>query len=61
MPEANRAWWQEKLRANVARDRRHDRELTSAGWEIIRIWEHEDPINAADVVEGAVLSRRSGG
>lgn len=50
-PKANAGWWQEKLDANVRRDRDTDRRLREAGWTPVRIWEHEDPIEAADLVE----------
>jgi len=61
IPKANRAWWTEKLEANERRDRNTDTELIAAGWLVIRIWEHEDPVEAADRVEAAVRTRRSGG
>ncbi|HKZ24172.1 MAG TPA: very short patch repair endonuclease [Acidimicrobiia bacterium] len=57
-PAANREWWEKKLAANIERDRRHDRELEATGWLVLRFWEHEDAINAADRVQAAVLSRR---
>lgn len=50
-PERNGAWWAAKLDGNVARDRRNDTALVAAGWRVIRVWEHEDPIVAADQVE----------
>lgn len=50
-PKSNTIWWQEKLSANVARDRDTDRRLVAAGWVVIRIWEHEDPLTSADLVE----------
>lgn len=53
-PKANSEWWREKLDANVRRDRDTDRRLTEAGWRVLRIWEHEDPIAAADRIEAAV-------
>ena len=58
IPRNNRSWWIEKLDANVERDRRHDRELSEAGWLVIRIWEHEDPVSAAARVEAAVAAHR---
>ena len=58
LPKSNRDWWNAKLDANVERDRRHDRELSEAGWLVIRVWEHQDPISAADQIESAVLQRR---
>ena len=54
----NRAWWIAKLDSNTDRDRRHDRELIEAGWLVIRVWKHEDPVSAADGFEAAVLQRR---
>lgn len=42
-PRNNGAWWAEKLRKNVARDRETDAALDVAGWCVVRIWEHENP------------------
>ena len=55
LPRNNATWWEEKLDANQLRVRRVDVHLRSAGWEPIRIWEHEDP------VEATVRSRRGTG
>lgn len=41
MPANNRAFWNKKLTANQARDRLVTRTLRSAGWRVVRIWEHE--------------------
>lgn len=60
LPKANRTWWIEKLEANERRDRDTDRELVAAGWLVIRVWEHEDPMKAADRVEAVVRAPRSG-
>ena len=35
---------------NVARDREKDAELQALGWEVIHVWEHEDPVQAASLV-----------
>jgi DNA mismatch endonuclease, patch repair protein len=59
VPTANRDWWVDKLRANVERDGRHTQDLTEAGWLVLRFWEHEDPIRAADEVEAALIRGRS--
>jgi DNA mismatch endonuclease (patch repair protein) len=47
-PATNAAFWQEKLSANVARDRRADQALAADGWTVLRFWEHdvEEKINA---------------
>ena len=53
-PKANAAWWKVKLDRNVDRDRETDQVLTAAGWTVIRVWEHEDLIEAARRVVTAV-------
>lgn len=57
VPKSNRDWWVEKLAANVRRDRDTDERLRAAGWEVVRIWEHEDPFEAAEAVEHLVRAR----
>lgn len=47
-PKVNTEYWSAKLARNVARDREVDRELASAGWTVIRVWEHEDVSAASD-------------
>lgn len=39
-PKTNRAWWIEKIHANVDRDRRQTILLRRRGWTVLRIWEH---------------------
>lgn len=58
LPKANGDWWRSKLEANERRDRLTDAELVSLGWLVIRVWEHENPAEAADRIESAVRSRR---
>ena len=36
-----KAFWKQKLAANMARDRFVNRELRKQGWKVVRIWEHE--------------------
>ncbi|MFC9550805.1 very short patch repair endonuclease [Rhodococcus sp. NPDC056960] len=50
-PKNNAEWWAEKLAGNVTRDRDTDTRLADAGWTVVRIWEHENPVAAADRVE----------
>lgn len=56
-PKSNRSWWEEKLAANVRRDREADATLELLGWLVIRVWEHEDTTDAAERVEEIVRSR----
>ena len=46
-PKNNAEWWSAKLDGNVARDRDTDRKLSAAGWSVLRLWEHESPLEAA--------------
>ncbi|GAB2753418.1 very short patch repair endonuclease [Salinifilum aidingensis] len=60
LPKSNREWWRRKLAGVVRRDRDTDAELTTAGWLVVRVWEHEDPGTAADRIERLVRERGSG-
>jgi DNA mismatch endonuclease, patch repair protein len=57
-PEASADWWRAKLEANMRRDRDTDQRLAEAGWISVRIWEHDNPITAADHVESALHTAR---
>lgn len=57
-PERNATFWREKILANKTRDADTNERLTDAGWIVIRIWEHEDPAVAADLVESALRQSR---
>ena len=59
-PRANSDWWSTKLAANHARDEDTDRLLREAGWQVVRIWEHESVEDAVTVVR-AVLDARVAG
>lgn len=60
-PKAHAEWWREKLRRNVERDRETDELLASAGWTVIRVWEHEVPEVATTTIETAVVRARETG
>jgi DNA mismatch endonuclease (patch repair protein) len=53
-PRANSDYWEPKLARNVERDKAVDRALSHAGWKVVRIWEHEDPAQAAEMIAGLV-------
>lgn len=57
-PKANGEWWQQKLKANVARDRRNDAALSEAGWTVLRLWTHE-PLD--EMVARVVLAAETSG
>jgi DNA mismatch endonuclease, patch repair protein len=46
-PKANATFWRDKLDRNVERDAQVNDALRSAGWCVLRVWEHEDPVVAA--------------
>ena len=47
LPKANSDYWTEKIARNRARDILTDRRLREAGWTVVRVWEHENPAEAA--------------
>ena len=57
LPKSNRAFWERKLRRNVARDREDDRALVKSGWTVLRFFEHVPSEEAAEAVLDAI--RRS--
>lgn len=59
IPKSNSTWWERKLTGNRHRDAETTRFLTRNGWTVVRVWEHEDPIDAADAVEQALLEARA--
>lgn len=56
-PRTNSDYWGPKIQMNKDRDQRVDRGLQALGWQALRIWEHEDPVEAAVRVRSAVDAR----
>lgn len=54
LPKANADFWRAKLQANRARDANSVDQLEAAGYRVIIVWEHEDPMRAADRIALAV-------
>lgn len=54
---ANRDWWVAKIERTRRRDADTTARLADAGWTVIRVWEHEDPEEAAARVARAVRPR----
>ncbi|WP_321163513.1 very short patch repair endonuclease [Nocardioides sp. Root151] len=46
----NGEWWASKLQRNHERDQETNQLLGDAGWAVLRIWEHEGAVAAADTV-----------
>lgn len=56
-PATNSAYWEAKISSNIDRDRSTDLDLASAGWAVLRVWEHQPAHAAADEVERLVRVR----
>jgi DNA mismatch endonuclease (patch repair protein) len=56
-PRANDWYWTPKLARNVERDRAADETLAAAGWQVVRIWEHESLDQALTAVIAVVGAR----
>lgn len=50
----NAEFWDAKIKGNITRDASTDALLREAGWHVIRIWEHEDPLTAAERISAIV-------
>jgi DNA mismatch endonuclease (patch repair protein) len=55
--KSNTKWWADKIAANKQRDAETNELLAAAGWQVVRVWEHEDPAEAAERVHEAVRAR----
>lgn len=42
-PRSNALYWRTKIGRNQQRDQQIDRCLSSSGWTVVRVWEHEKP------------------
>jgi DNA mismatch endonuclease (patch repair protein) len=57
-PRRNTAYWGPKLERNARRDAVVTERLAAAGWNVVRIWEHEPVGAAADTVINVVTAAR---
>jgi DNA mismatch endonuclease (patch repair protein) len=60
-PATRARFWADKIAANRERDRRHEDVLTGGGWTVLRIWEHEDPDEAAKLIAAVVRASEGSG
>lgn len=58
-PRTNAAYWSAKIARNIERDRRNDAALLKAGWLVARVWEHENPEEAAAQILNLLGTRRA--
>lgn len=53
-PTTNAWYWTPKLQRNMDRDARANAALTEAGWDVVRIWEHESLESAIATVRASL-------
>ena len=58
--KANAKFWADKIARNKERDRDTNQRLAEAGWTVVRIWEHEDPVEAADKIQALFHAANQG-
>lgn len=56
-PTANNDYWSQKLERNLRRDQHVNDLLREAGWEVVRVWEHESSVSAAARIAQVVRER----
>lgn len=56
--KANAEYWADKVVRNRIRDKETTEVLQAQGWTVIRVWEHEPVMDAADYIEKTVKSLR---
>jgi DNA mismatch endonuclease (patch repair protein) len=57
LSKTNTSWWRPKFRGIARRDCDTDSQLAAVGWLAVRIWEHEDSVEAAQAIEQLVRDR----
>lgn len=58
-PKQNTEFWKQKIEANRHRDADTNVRLRDGGWTVLRIWEHEPPIEASKAVAQLVTAARA--
>ncbi|WP_328527400.1 very short patch repair endonuclease [Nocardioides sp. NBC_00368] len=49
-PKTRTDFWMSKIEGNQGRDNDTNRRLRELGHTVIRVWEHEDPVDAAELI-----------
>lgn len=55
-PRANSSWWAEKLAANKSRDEDTTAWLEQEGWQVVRVWECTEVVEAVTTVRAALAT-----
>jgi DNA mismatch endonuclease (patch repair protein) len=56
--KANAEFWSFKIKQNQERDVDTTKRLEDAGWKVIRVWEHEDPVKASEYIYNIIRKRQ---
>jgi DNA mismatch endonuclease (patch repair protein) len=51
IPKTNEAFWREKIERNMARDAAINDSLVTAGWQVLRFWEHDIKLDLAQCLQ----------
>lgn len=52
-PTSNKRYWNNKIARNIERDEEINKHYNSAGWKVIRFWEHDTERNLTRAVKKA--------
>ena len=58
-PKSNVEWWRAKIHQNKDRDLETNELLRELGWDVLRVWEHEDPEDASERIVEAYERNRA--
>jgi DNA mismatch endonuclease (patch repair protein) len=58
IPKAHAEWWAQKFQRNRVKDAETAELLAKAGWRLVVVWEHEDPVDAANRVASVVRAAK---
>jgi DNA mismatch endonuclease, patch repair protein len=56
--KANAGFWRRKIKQNQERDADTTKCLKRAGWKVMRVWEHEDSVKAAEKIHAIIRKRQ---
>jgi len=59
IPKSNSEWWRQKFARTQARDSETEQLLQDAGWVLLWVWEHENPVEVAATVKAMINARRT--
>jgi DNA mismatch endonuclease (patch repair protein) len=58
-PKQNAEFWRHKIETNRSRDADTDERLEAIGWKVVRVWEHESPVTAAEMISRLVAAAKA--